>query len=46
MKKTIAIVEDEPALRKNYSAALARNGYQVKSYANRRSAMQVSIDGD
>jgi hypothetical protein len=26
MKKQIAIVEDEPALRENYSAALARHG--------------------
>ena len=41
MKKNIAIVEDEPALRENYSAALARHGYLVKSYANRRLAMQA-----
>ena len=40
MRKQIAIVEDEPALRENYSAALARQGYQVKSYANRRTAIQ------
>jgi two-component system OmpR family response regulator len=41
MKKTIAIVEDEPALRENYAAALARQGYQVKGYANRATAMQA-----
>ena len=39
MRKRIAIVEDEPALRENYSAALARHGYQVKTYDNRKSAM-------
>jgi two-component system, OmpR family, response regulator len=41
MRKQIAIVEDEPALRENYAAALARQGYQVKTYGNRRSAMQA-----
>lgn len=41
MKKTIAIVEDEPALRDNYSALLARQGYTVKTYANRSAAMQA-----
>jgi two-component system OmpR family response regulator len=41
MKKLIAIVEDEPALRDNYAAAFARQGYQVKTYANRRQAMQA-----
>jgi two-component system OmpR family response regulator len=40
MKKHIAIVEDEVALRENYSAALARQGYQVKAYRNRPSALQ------
>jgi two-component system, OmpR family, response regulator len=40
VKKSIAIVEDEPALRENYAAALARHGYQVKAYANRKLAMQ------
>jgi two-component system, OmpR family, response regulator len=43
MKKLIAIVEDEPALRDNYAAALGRQGYQVKSYANRRLAMQSFV---
>src|SRR5271154_3927824 len=41
MKKQIAIVEDEPALRENYAAALARHGYTVKTYGNRRIAMQA-----
>ncbi len=41
MKKNIAIIEDEPALRDNYAAALARQGYAVKSYGNRRAAMQA-----
>jgi two-component system OmpR family response regulator len=41
MKKQIAIVEDEPALRDNYAAALARHGYVVKTYGNRKSAMQA-----
>jgi two-component system OmpR family response regulator len=41
VKKSIAIVEDEPALRENYAAALARQGYQVKTYSNRQVAMQA-----
>jgi len=41
MKKQIAIVEDEPALRENYAAALARHGYLIKTYANRNAAMQA-----
>src|ERR1700716_2489594 len=41
MKKHIAIVEDDPALRKNYAAALARHGYSIKTYGNRKSAMQA-----
>ncbi len=41
MKKQIAIVEDEPALRDNYAAALARHGYLVKTYGNRKTAMQA-----
>jgi two-component system OmpR family response regulator len=39
MRKNIAIVEDEAALRENYAASLARTGYQVKTYANRKLAM-------
>src|SRR6202022_4338084 len=41
MKKNIAIVEDEPALRENYSAALAGHGYSIKTYGNRKTAMQA-----
>jgi two-component system, OmpR family, response regulator len=41
VKKHIAIVEDEPALRENYAAALARHGYLVKTYGNRKAAMQA-----
>jgi len=41
MKKNIAIVEDEPALRENYAAALARHGYLIKTYGNRKNAMQA-----
>jgi two-component system OmpR family response regulator len=39
MRKNIAIVEDEAALRENYAASLARMGYQVKTYATRKLAM-------
>jgi two-component system, OmpR family, response regulator len=41
MKKQIAIVEDEAALRENYAAALARHGYSIKTYSNRKTAMQA-----
>jgi two-component system, OmpR family, response regulator len=41
MKRHIAIVEDEAALRENYGAALARHGYGVKTYANRKLAMEA-----
>jgi len=41
MTKQIAIVEDEPALRENYSQHLARLGYQIETYADRRSAEQA-----
>ena len=39
MSRTIAIVEDEPAIRENYADALRRQGYAVNTYANRREAM-------
>jgi two-component system OmpR family response regulator len=39
MKRLIIIVEDEPALRDNYAAAFAREGYAVRGYANRAQAM-------
>jgi two-component system OmpR family response regulator len=41
MKKTIAIVEDEPAIRDNYAAAFTREGYAVRTYANRPLALQA-----
>ena len=41
MKKLIAVVEDEEGLRENYAAALSRMGYQVRTFANRRSAMSA-----
>jgi two-component system OmpR family response regulator len=39
MKRQIAIVEDEPAIRDNYAAAFTREGYIVRTYANRSQAM-------
>jgi two-component system OmpR family response regulator len=39
MKKNIAIVEDEPAIRDNYAAAFAREGYAVRTYPARRPAL-------
>ena len=39
MGRTIAIVEDEPAIRANYAEALRRQGYEVAAYTNRREAM-------
>ncbi len=41
MRKTIAIVEDEAAIRANYVEALQRQGYAVQGYGNRREAMQA-----
>jgi len=38
-KKTIAVVEDEAAIRENYSAALQRLGYRVQGYADRETAL-------
>jgi two-component system OmpR family response regulator len=39
MKRQIAIVEDEPAMRENYAAAFERAGYAVRTFGNRRTAM-------
>jgi two-component system, OmpR family, response regulator len=39
MKKLIAIVEDEPAIRDNYAAAFTREGFAVRTYGNRADAM-------
>ena len=41
MKKQIAIVEDETAISANYAAAFERNGYAVRTYPNRRLALQA-----
>lgn len=38
MPYTIALVEDDDLLRANYSQALQREGYEVRSYANRPEA--------
>ncbi len=41
MKRRIAIVEDEPAIRENYADVLRRQGYDVETYANRHEATQA-----
>src|SRR5687767_491796 len=38
MGRRIAIVEDDPQIRANYSDALTRHGYDVSAFANRRDA--------
>ncbi|TRY33106.1 proteobacterial dedicated sortase system response regulator [Aliiglaciecola sp. M165] len=38
MSKRIAIVEDDPAIRENYASALQKQGYEVLTYADRKSA--------
>ena len=38
MAKTIAIVEDEPAIRDNYADLFRRQGYRVETYAERATA--------
>jgi len=40
MKRRIALIEDEPAIRANYRDALLRRGYEVDTYADRPSAWQ------
>jgi len=39
MRKSIAIVEDEPAIRDNYAAAFQRQGYAVRLYGDRPAAL-------
>ncbi|MEO8847036.1 MAG: proteobacterial dedicated sortase system response regulator [Casimicrobiaceae bacterium] len=39
MKRRIAIVEDEPAIRDNYCDALRRHGYEVAAYATAAAAL-------
>jgi len=41
MSQYIAIVEDEPALRENYSDALRRIGYEVRGFAKRAEATEA-----
>lgn len=38
MPKHIALIEDEPAIRENYAAALRKQGYDVAAFADRRTA--------
>ncbi|HYH42526.1 MAG TPA: response regulator, partial [Burkholderiales bacterium] len=38
MGRRIAIVEDDPGIRGNYTDALHRHGYEVAAYANRKDA--------
>jgi two-component system OmpR family response regulator len=38
MSRTVAIVEDEPAIRANYAEALRRHGYGVQAHASRAEA--------
>ncbi len=39
MSRRIAIVEDEPAIRANYTDSLKKQGYDVSAYATRRDAL-------
>ncbi|MBA3562721.1 MAG: proteobacterial dedicated sortase system response regulator [Gammaproteobacteria bacterium] len=41
MRKSIAIVEDEPAIRENYAEAFRRHGYAVDLHADRPAAMRA-----
>ncbi len=41
MQRTIAVVEDEPALRQNYADVLKNQGYRVALFANRNDAVQA-----
>ncbi len=41
MKRVIAIVEDEPAIRDNYAAAFQRQGYAVRTYGSRAEALEA-----
>ncbi len=38
MPRTVAIVEDDPAIRANYADLLKKHGYEVRAYPDRRSA--------
>jgi len=41
MGRTIAIVEDEPAIRENYADLFRRQGYRVETFAEREPALQA-----
>ncbi|MEX0605793.1 MAG: proteobacterial dedicated sortase system response regulator [Marinobacter sp.] len=41
MKRHIALIEDEPAIRENYRDAFERRGYRVSVYGDRKSAFQA-----
>ena len=41
MAKTIALVEDDIALRENYVSALASQGYLIEAYSNKSEAQQA-----
>ena len=45
MKRHIAIVEDEPAIRENYRDLFTRSGYEVSSYDNRQEALKGFAKG-
>ena len=40
MSRRIALIEDEPVIRKNYSEALSKQGYLVTSHESKDSALQ------
>src|SRR6266850_1660169 len=40
MARTVAIVEDDAAIRANYADMLKKHGYQVSTYADRKSAAE------
>ena len=39
--RTVAVVEDEPAIRENYAAGLRRHGYRVVAFPDRPSALRA-----
>lgn len=41
MKRHIALIEDEPAIRENYRDAFERRGFRVSAYGDRKSAYQA-----
>src|SRR3954471_23131417 len=39
MRRRIAIIEDDPAIRANYAEALQKHGFEVAAYAERDAAL-------